>query len=1156
MRGNRIDSSGSRLRSRTIKRRASGLVRTFVVGSATLAILLVCFSIYQSAQVSGVAQPRNKVPRLSESRSSSNKNTNDNSGTSKPIGVEVGGATITSGKDFQLSLYSSDTAEPFGELSAQGWVPDEQLNNTWRVASPVFRFWTKDRHGMRLTAKEGLLEGQRKLSGFEPRRVTLMADVVLEYDRLSRDERERLPADQRDRLDPSQIVRIETQRIEFDREYGKLLIPGDVRAFSPLDLDFRTSDVEVRFNEAESRVESMRIGRGGKLEVRGLAGQFGLSVPEAGGGTTKRLTVVDWLRMSMEAQMEARAKAQAAEATSTKPGQSVTIGDDGVPTFHVNAAKPKAKRESMRYLAKFEQDIDARQYRGDTMLAQLLADVLEIDRSISQDEGQPKSAASGPKTGTAAPSQAPAQPTERMVLEWKGVLTVTADAGTSGQNGEPVRSKMTARGAPVRLTHPEGTAECLTLVHEPDKSTTLLVGSLDAPVVVNSPEQGRMEGAEVLTEQGADRLFVRVTGPGEMTPASDSATADPTTDETADEKPKDVAGVISFGESMEIVGRVVRMTRLDFSGGINTGDVRVIDRAAFTGGVKLRDGDTKLSAETLDAAFSPPTRRSSRQGIDQLKAAGDVEMVRGESRLTGRELDAKLTVTADGKMVPSTATITGDAQAMEGDRSIKAADRLVVDFGEIKEAIVEEAGVASTGKKRTWGAQRVRAFSEVSVVDSRQGLDLSVEELDATINENNELETATLKGTAEKPAIASLEDFSVVGREITLNAQDEWADVPGEGRMTFRSLKDLDGRRLDEPIPIVINWSESMRYRGRENQAVFSGQVHATSESSTKFDTEQLVVEFENVAPSTETKPSGPEWWILEGAANAIGAKTGDDSPKLTGSKFSKEPARLIATGRAVALTSEVDPNTGKLKSRARLEGPRLSVDLRREVAKMLIEGKGLLLLEDFSEPAPPSQATARAKSDPKGLFTMDEEAGLSKTLITWNDAMWYDFSIDQTRFEGDVDLKFFSGTELAKIADISKFTTRELTSGRSTFLKSNLLTVDFKESDSASTRSDDQRMGRLSAQGVRQFRAAGNVDLQDIRSKLTMSLKADEIVYERDRDLLAIHGLESKPAHMITLREKGSSTEKEAPVHSKFLRAFYEISTNKLEVTTPIVGQ
>jgi hypothetical protein len=161
---------------------------------------------------------------------------------------------------------------------------------------------------------------------------------------------------------------------------------------------------------------------------------------------------------------------------------------------------------------------------------------------------------------------------------------------------------------------------------------------------------------------------------------------------------------------------------------------------------------------------------------------------------------------------------------------------------------------------------------------------------------------------------------------------------------------------------------------------------------------------------------------------------------------------------------------------------------------------------------------------------------------------MWYDFTIDQVRFEGDADLKYFSGAELAKIADLSRWTTKQLPAGRSTFLSADLLTVDFRGRARGERRADEGRMGRLSAQALRQFRAAGRVHLQDYRDTLTLTLRADDVVYEQERDLLAIHGADGRPAHMTSQRPR------ELPVQSTFLRAFYQISTNELEITKSTV--
>jgi hypothetical protein len=335
-----------------------------------------------------------------------------------------------------------------------------------------------------------------------------------------------------------------------------------------------------------------------------------------------------------------------------------------------------------------------------------------------------------------------------------------------------------------------------------------------------------------------------------------------------------------------------------------------------------------------------------------------------------------------------------------------------------------------------------------------------------------------------------------------------------------------------------------MKYQGRENRAVFSGAVHAYSQTTTEFDCEQFLVEFADVAAGPAPDDKRQDWWIFQDILDSVGRDKGDAKPDPARGGFAKEPTYLLATGGAVALTSQVDPVTGKLKSRARLAGEKLSVDLRPEVSKMLIESPGTLLLEDFQPAAASKQATGKGKP---GLFEMDERSGPSKTLIAWQEAMWYDFSINQTRFEGDVTLRHFSGAGLERALGQAIGDSANADAGRSTYLACDVLTADFLGRQQRAHRAEDRRMGRLSAAQLRQFQAIGSVEIQDEGEGLY--LNADRVVYERARDILAIHGSTQRKAQ-IWVQKPG-----ELPTHVKATRMFYDVKTGRVEASGAMVS-
>ncbi len=263
----RLNPSG-----RSSRRRASGLIRMLVVGSATLAILLVCFSIYQFWQNESAA--KNKPAKQSVRR------------RTDPIALPIddretptateSDAGFGPGENVSITIYPREGSKARLEVEVRDWSPVPGATDRFRLVNPKIRMLTSDDHAVRITADSGVLEATRRSgTALDPQRGTLTGNVLIEYDRLSETERAALPPDQATVLDPDQLVRIEMDAIEFDIEYSKLVIPGPL-ALSARDVSFSAANLELRFNESENRVETMRISGGGKIGLIQVAGSPGL----------------------------------------------------------------------------------------------------------------------------------------------------------------------------------------------------------------------------------------------------------------------------------------------------------------------------------------------------------------------------------------------------------------------------------------------------------------------------------------------------------------------------------------------------------------------------------------------------------------------------------------------------------------------------------------------------------------------------------------------------------------------------------------------------------------------------------------------------------------------------------------------------------------
>lgn len=1154
-----------------------------VVGSATLAILLVCFSLYQAWQNESSQDhesARQTVRRRTEPEAIPPANRQDASTAGDAAGIGPG-------ENVSITIYPREGSKARLEVEVRDWSPLPGATDQFRLVNPKIRMLTSDDHAVRVTADSGVLEATRRNgTALDPQRGKLTGHVLIEYDRLSEAERAALPAAQRTELDPDQLVRVETETIEFDIEYSKLMIPGALR-LSARDVAFSAANLELRFNESENRVETMRISGGGRVELLQVAGAEPLSgQPGDAGG---RFTVVEWIRRTIQSQLSANDALAGAAPVPPSPRADETEDEDQVPVFHAEDLSESVSRAPVHYFAHFEGDIDATQHRGETLLSRLQSDTLDILRDFAEESplgATPANTASNDRRdGTTAAPPEPTSPGsgDTVAVSWTDRLILRALASDDEALAHGVRSRVTATGSPARLSHPEGNAVCRQLVFDPDEGEIWLHGTDVNPAIVRQQGQGVLSGAIVHSRSEGDVFHVEITGPGELSTLDEETDAPGTRVGAATPEPTGIGHpvtnqplsvdrqLVSFRDRMEARGIVKSKTTLDFSGHVSTKDYRVLESAEFFGQVSVGQKAVAMDADRLTVRFGiEESWRGVRQYIDGFHGTGNVTMVQKDDRLSCRELDVSLRADHTGRIWPRTVVAGGDVDAVQGERTIRARDELIVDFALYEQspdtvappttapppgsAISAEPGAAnvplatspqgaetSEGRVVRSGVERLQATGEVHVEDPTQRLDLSAEQLDCQIAaQRGEIETATVLGTTERPASVRLADVTTIGQRINVNVPDEWVEIPGAGRMSLMSFRDLDGSTTTEPVPIVITWNTGMRYQGRENRAVFGGGVHAYSRSTTTFDCQRLEIEFDEVSatPAPASGSTASPWQRLPELVDRLtGSPTKSSSPAQ---RFNREPAVIWATGSAKAITSEIDEASGDLKTRMRIEGPKLAVYLRSEVSKMLIEGGGALLMEQFGAgagtgaPEPPAEHTGE-------LFDMSRDDGPSKTLIEWKDTMVYDFGIDQTRFEGDVSLKHFSGAALLDRFSATATDSNGSSAGRSTYLLSDTLTVDFLERSQRSKRDVSERMGRLSTSSLRQFEAGGRVRLNDTSEGL--QVWADKIIYEKPRQLLAIYGDRTRKARIIKRRDQ------RLPLQLDVERLFYNLKTGLPEI-------
>ena len=175
------------------RRRAGGAVRTLVVASATLAILFVCYSMYQYSQIdqeSTVAhQPR--VP-VTTSRSIAGQATPPDATASAATGkgVSIGDAAIGQGRKIKISVFAREGTRARLEIAVRDYTPIEGSPNEFFLSEPEIRLRTKDGRTVLVTSNECVLDAQQiGAGGPAPRRGRRRGHLVIDMHGVTEQER-------------------------------------------------------------------------------------------------------------------------------------------------------------------------------------------------------------------------------------------------------------------------------------------------------------------------------------------------------------------------------------------------------------------------------------------------------------------------------------------------------------------------------------------------------------------------------------------------------------------------------------------------------------------------------------------------------------------------------------------------------------------------------------------------------------------------------------------------------------------------------------------------------------------------------------------------------------------------------------------------------
>lgn len=1126
-----------------------GLVRTLLLVVSTLAVVGVVFAIYihirqmpEQRRVGAAPVAVPSVPPASET-------------ATQPAGSEamrIEGVPLPKGERTRINLYGSEGIQARLELEVDSWEPVGNSGREFRLEKPTIRFRTPAGQLVNVSADSGLVEMARQRGdNYDLARGRLEGNVAVLMDRLSTEQRAQLPPEQRDELTDERKIQVELDDLTFDMEYARVESSGRVRAVLA-EAEFEGRGLLLRYNEPASRIEYLKIAEGKRILLRGMGRSFAIALP---GATQPETAEVD-------EKTETSAKKESSDS-SELAADIQPVEDDGVPLFVPDASKKPRTRETVTYIATFEDKVAVDQFEGQTQTGFLNADLLRFLFDFGQEQREltrqpPASRPPGTEPGDGEAAHPFADVEESWVLlSWNGPLVVdlVRDQGEVSSDIFGKRLQVTATGGEVHIADRQGSARCRKLVYHYETKQAWLYGGSDSAFALDIGTGARLSGRKLSFDPRGQTATV--TGPGMLS------------DQQADDimpgaiwGSQDQGGEVSitFREKMNLrLGTLARESFDPMTGELVVRRREYLQSAELLGDVLMVQDSDSIAAELVKIDFRPPVRDDAMADtIENFHAEGGVRMLQGDERITCRSLDVSFTRDANGRLVPERADAQGDVAATQRDRTITAGERMIVNlqsvavekppFDLVQAKVIavrqglnfEEIDWDAQRKKYerqgklALGLRRIQAFGGVNVEDPEQNLHIDAGRLDCTFSEGRRIDRGVVIGRGALPAGVEFGDFGIMGREIEFDASAQWAEVPGAGRLAFTSRKDLDGRSITKPIPMSVTWTDFMRFRGLENTAVFTGSVHAVSRTST-FDCRELVLDFEDEEPHVSAGPPSPgvlDWWVLQPFQARF--RRGAERLRLEAPRVRKQLAYLSANGDVIGLTATYDEVTGVLKTRARLAGPHLAVDLRNKTQAMTIDDAGTLLIEDYRL-RPSAESGNVTKMSP---FGAKGDNLPSQTFISWGRAMSFYGGNRLAVFEKDVELVYRSGSKLL-LADglldgamLDKL--RESTEGRDARLLCQQLNVQFikKANGDASA----SAVG-MSGNEIYSFSASGGVYFEDSG----VSVTCRTVTFNRERELLQVLGTREQPAELIDQR-RGQYTSYKGPT------IYWERDTDRIE--------
>lgn len=1006
--------------------------------------------------------------------------------------INVGAGDVPGGGGVEMTLYDDRSGRATDRLRVADWQPVPGSKNEIQVTRPELFLLLPSGMNATITAAAGRLTADRvQRKNIRPKFGTLSGEARIVIDRAT--DPDRAPAAER----PQDLITITMPTMNFDLELGQLRTAERVEVVAD---DFRVAGtgLKLAWNQADNVVDTLLIENGEELTVIGGSGLFdnltgGAAAPAAARG--------------------------AGPAAADSPARRTT---------------PLGRRPTT-YRCVLTGGVSALHFRGETRIGELSADELRLTFDVGG--GATLGVGAGQPTSRPAPAGAPqpAAEIERLVVRWRGPLSLMPERDAAPSR--TTRRRIEATGAPVRLTSVDGSAVCGRLQYYEDTGQIWLQPRPGERVEFTTGTATSVIADSVYIDRrkGVVKLLGRVA----LRSRRGASDPRPFTLQCSDWAELTLAGAAA--EARAAAGPAESLSLARLRSGAFFGDVRVdmrndtlsaselhttfdpdaagggfeqaLQSAVAVGAVRLRGDDQALNCGRLVLEFATHVEESP-TGVEttlyprNMIATGAVRITRGDRVWTDPVAQVLRRMVGLGA-TPARATIRGE--------------RVEAEFEPLPR-VAAAGGMRPPGPR--FGLRNLTLTGRAELRDPQNGVAARGAWIAATFSGESELIRATVSDPEAPNAAVYSRPYTVRGQHIVLDATAESLRVDGPSRLSFQATRSLQGEPRATPQRVRVTARERLHIDGRGNVVEFAGSVVARSGAET-LTADMLTLLLEDAAaPAAATRP--PTWGVGTEVVRRLVAAGQRESPLAsarpgagaatpTRPRVRKEPLRLIAKN-AVISSEARDPLRGDPLMHMRIAAPQLNAEIPQRIIRTL--GQTTLYMTN-RQWAGDESAERAASGLPSAMITR----GPSQTAMQADNSMTYVIGPagpqrrDTVLFEGGVFFVHRAGREMVDFERLFPEIVRDpnrlaqITS-RNTRLQCQRLECEFSSGAAGDPTGAADAGGRT--QRLNWLLATGDVHLRDAQGAGIRTVQAARAEFDRARRAVLVSGTESIDARVL----------------------------------------